>query len=114
MNLHKELGKKAEELALKFLCDQGLTLVQANFYSRFGEIDLVMRDKDDYVFVEVKLRAYGHSSALESITPNKQRKLVKTAQYFMLKLGREVNCRFDAVLFDDKGQAEWLKNIIIL
>jgi Holliday junction resolvase-like predicted endonuclease len=64
--------------------------------------------------VEVKERKAGLNHALESITPTKQRKMVKTAQYFLLKLGHDVNCRFDAVVMSDGGAIEWLKNIIIL
>ena len=114
MTQSRAIGSQAEQVALTYLVKNGLVLVQANFYSRFGEIDLIMRDKDSYIFVEVKQRKAGLNHAVESITPAKQRKLVKTAQYFLLKLAKDVNCRFDAVVLDNDGQIEWLKNIIIL
>ena len=115
MTLPKQLGAKAEQLALNYLTQQGLILVTANYYSRFGEIDLIMHDSQDgYIFVEVKQRMAGLSSAIESITPAKQRKLLKTAKYFLFKLGKDVNCRFDAVVLDGTGQLEWLKNIITI
>lgn len=114
MHQSKQSGTLAEKLALDYLLNEGLFLVQANFYSRFGEIDLIMRDNDSYVFVEVKMRKAGLNPATESITYKKQQKLVKAAQYFLLKLGKEVNCRFDAILIDDRNQIEWLRNIIIL
>ncbi|HRG63279.1 MAG TPA: YraN family protein [Burkholderiales bacterium] len=114
MTSSKVIGNAAEDLAAEHLISQGLKLVQRNFYSRFGELDLIMRDQDSFVFVEVKQRRAGINHAIESITPAKQRKMVKTAQFYLLKLGRDVNCRFDAVVIDELGQIEWLKNIIIL
>jgi putative endonuclease len=114
MTSSKVIGNAAEDLAAEHLISQGLKLVQRNFYSRFGELDLIMLDQDSFVFVEVKQRRAGINHAIESITPAKQRKMVKTAQFYLLKLGRDVNCRFDAVVIDELGQIEWLKNIIIL
>ncbi|MDD3265569.1 MAG: YraN family protein [Burkholderiales bacterium] len=110
----KQKGAAGESAASFFLQKNGLRLIVSNFYSRFGEIDLIMHDGDSYIFVEVKNRKAGIGSGLESITRAKQMKLVKTAQFFMMKLGRDVNCRFDAVILDDEGNVEWLKNIIIL
>jgi putative endonuclease len=104
-------GKDAEGKARYYLENQGLIWLQSNFYSRFGEIDIIMQDQNDYVFVEVRKRTSGLQYALESITLSKQQKLIKTAQYFLLKLDREVTCRFDAVVLDDQHIA-WLKNII--
>lgn len=114
MHPHKQIGDLAEQRALNYLLQHGLSLVHANFYSRFGEIDLIMRDREGYIFVEVKQRKAGLNHAIESITPAKQRKLVKTAQYFLLQLGRDVNCRFDAVVIGADNEIEWLKNIIVL
>ena len=111
---NKLIGNLAEKAALIFLKEQGLKLYQANFYSRFGEIDLIMLDGDSYVFVEVKKRSSGINLAFESINLAKQRKLIKAAQFFLLKLGKDVNCRFDAVALNADEQIEWIKNIIVL
>ena len=111
------IGQDAELIACDYLQQQGLRLMRRNYFSRFGEIDLIMQDKQDgnsVVFVEVKARKAGINNALESITLAKQRKMVKTAQFFLLKLGHDVNCRFDAVVIDGVGEIEWLKNVIIL
>ena len=105
-------GKLAEELALCYLQNNGLKLIQQNFHSRFGEIDLIMLDKDDLVFVEVKKRSLSINNALESITRSKQQKLIRTAEYYWLKLNRDVPCRFDAVVIDGNNNCQWLKNII--
>lgn len=114
MHKYKQIGTAAEELALAYLLRQGLTLVARNFNSRFGEIDLIMCANGEYVFVEVKLRRRGINHAIESINYSKQQKLVKAAQYFLVQLAKEVNCRFDAIVLDTEGNIEWLKNIIIL
>ena len=113
--MSRVIGQNAELRACEYLQQNGLKLMQQNYYSRFGEIDIIMQDKNDsnaIVFVEVKERKSGISHAIESITPSKQRKIVKAAQFFLLKLGYDVNCRFDAVALDGNGNIEWLKNII--
>jgi putative endonuclease len=94
-------GARAEALAADYLCRQGLTLLERNFRTRRGEIDLVMRDGGVIVFVEVRLRtnaAFGGAAA--SITPTKQARLVAAAQVYLARLGRQPPCRFDAVLLD--------------
>lgn len=107
-------GALSEDLALAYLQRNGLRLVSKNFHSRFGEIDLIMMNGDELVFVEVKLRKSGINSGIESITYSKQQKIVKTASYYLMKLGRDVACRFDAVILDGNNNYEWLKNIIVL
>ncbi len=110
---HNNKGKVAEELACAFLIKQGFELITKNFYSRFGEIDLIMQDQTTLVFIEVRYRknlAYG--GAKESITPSKQIKIQKTALSYMQKKGREVNARFDviAITGEDDNNIEWIKN----
>ena len=112
MNKNKEIGNFAEKLALEYLQSKGLELITQNFNSRFGEIDLIMSDFDStLVFVEVRHRK-NIDDAIESITLNKQRKLIKAAEYYLIKLGFDKNCRFDAVVIDNKNNIEWLKNVI--
>ena len=94
-------GARAEALAAEYLERQGLTVLERNFRTRRGEIDLVMRDGAMLVFVEVRLRtssAYGGAAA--SITPRKQARLIAAAQVYLARLGREPPCRFDAVLLE--------------
>jgi putative endonuclease len=112
--MSRDLGLNAEQLALDFLLKQGLGLIQTNFYSRFGEIDLIMLDEDAHVFIEVRKRHQGLAIAGESISLNKQAKLIKTAQYYLTTRGYEINCRFDAILVDSNHNIKWLKNIITL
>jgi len=105
-------GAAAEALALKFLEGRNLTLVERNYRCRLGEIDLIMRDGDDLVFVEVRLRGNtAFVGAGESISHRKQARIVAAANHYLAGK-REVPCRFDCVLLDklDPSAVEWLKN----
>src|SRR5579863_8818519 len=93
-----EIGQQAEERAYTFLEKKGLTLLARNYRCKLGEIDLIMRDTQHIVFVEVRHRssnAFG--SAIESVTAIKQRKIIKTAAHYLLtqKWFDKVSCRFD-------------------
>lgn len=104
-------GAQAEQLAAQFLQRQGLKLVQANYHCRFGEIDLILRDKEDLVFAEVRQRRssdFGASAA--SIDARKQQKIILTAQHYLSSLSHTPPCRFDAVLLDAGGNIEWIKS----
>jgi len=106
-------GARAELLAARYLQQQGLKLVERNYRSRYGEIDLVMHDGATLVFVEVRLRRHaGFGGAAASIDAGKQKRIIRTAQQYLGGLVRVPPCRFDAVLFDDAGEAcvQWLKN----
>jgi putative endonuclease len=108
-------GERAESLAAEFLVRRGLSLVTRNFRTRQGEIDLVMRDGDTYVFVEVRLRAPSRfGGAAASITAAKQARLVAAAEAYLAQLGREPPCRFDAVLLDalDASRIRWERDIV--
>jgi putative endonuclease len=108
-------GERAESLAADFLVRRGLSLVTRNFRTRQGEIDLVMRDGDTYVFVEVRLRAPSRfGGAAASITAAKQARLVAAAEAYLAQLGREPPCRFDAVLLDalDASRIRWERDIV--
>lgn len=91
-------GKDAEKIACDHLKKNGLKLIEKNFNSRYGEIDLIMQHKNTLVFIEVRYRKnadYGGASV--SITPSKQSKIRKTALYYMQLKGREFNTRIDVV-----------------
>ena len=78
------LGFAGENFARVHLESRGWTFVAANWHCRSGEIDLVMRDGDELVFVEVKLRRGEHvGSAEEAVSRKKARRLLATADYFL-------------------------------
>ncbi len=105
-------GQIAEDRALNYLIHQGLILIQKNFHSRFGEIDLIMMEGITTIFVEVRKRASGIDNAIESVTPSKQRRLIKAANYYMVQKGFDIACRFDLIAMDNTPKILWLKNII--
>lgn len=108
----RESGQAGENSALEYLRAQGLLLVERNFSCRAGEIDLIMKDRDTLVFVEVRKRGKSRfGTALDSIGKSKQAKLARTAQYYLQKIRKTPPCRFDAVTLDD-GRISWIKNII--
>lgn len=105
-------GREGEQAALRHLSGHGLALVEANFTCRGGEIDLVMRDGDTLVFVEVRQRAdMRHGGAAASITPAKIRRLVRAAQFYLQRFPSLPPCRFDVVAIDGE-QLNWIRNAI--
>jgi putative endonuclease len=109
---HLANGRIAEELAARFLEGRGLTILARNYRCRGGEVDLICREKQALVFVEVRLRRnanYGGAAA--SITNAKQRRIILAAQHYLVaQAGRESDCRFDCILLDGLSEAaiEWL------
>ena len=112
----RQRGDSAERIAENYLTREGLSLVTRNYRCRFGEIDLVMRDRDTTVFVEVRLRQtkgnrdYGGAAA--SISPRKQARIVAAAQHYLAGMKQLPPCRFDAVLLNQLTDAhiEWIKD----
>lgn len=108
----KQRGDDAEALAAAYLEAQGLSLLQRNYHCRFGEIDLVMKQNDTIVFVEVRMRSHtAFGGAAASITASKQQKLIRTAEHFLQQHGNAA-CRFDAMLMNalDSSQIEWIRD----
>ena len=95
----------------------GLKLVSKNFRCRFGEIDLIMRDRLQLVFVEVRYRVANHfADAVLSIGPGKQQKIIRTASMFIARNKRFASSvmRFDVVAIDKSNCGEprirWLRD----
>jgi hypothetical protein len=109
---HLLRGQAGERRAAAYLKAQGLSIVANNIRSRYGEIDLIVRDGAVLVFVEVRSRRAGSQvSAAASITPAKQAKIRKTAlAYLQQHHPQPPDCRFDAICIDGT-QITWLKGI---
>lgn len=111
----KALGDAAEDRALAHLQAQGLRLVARNYRlaggprQRAGEIDLILRAPDGtLVFVEVRSRRdAGHGGAAASVGWQKQQRIVRAAQHYLLRLPVLPPCRFDVVAIDGE-QLQWL------
>jgi putative endonuclease len=101
----QKLGKQAEDLASRELAARGYQILQRRFRTRWGEIDIIARDGETLVFVEVRARAgEDYGSAEDSITARKEWRMTRMAEAYLLdqRLG-DVDCRFDVVAIDWSG-----------
>ncbi|TCS79204.1 YraN family protein [Tepidibacillus fermentans] len=98
----KILGKWGEEKAKEYLLSQGYVLIEENWRTRYGELDLIMLDQGTVVFIEVRTKSNLHyGKAIESIDQRKQHKLLLTAQAFLQsKKWWDRPIRFDMVSLD--------------
>jgi putative endonuclease len=105
-------GHRAERIAAAYLQDQGLAVIESRYRCRWGEIDLILRDRDTLVFAEVRLRrsrTFGGAAA--SVDRRKQERLIATARHYLAGK-REAACRFDVVLLEriDPPRIEWIRD----
>ncbi|MBN3760033.1 YraN family protein [Burkholderia sp. Ac-20365] len=108
----KTVGDVFEAHALTFLQRQRLRFVARNVVCRGGEIDLVMRERDDtLVFVEVRARSHGgYGGAAASVVWQKQQRILRAAQHFLSRHdGATPACRFDVIAFE-RGRLVWLRD----
>jgi len=90
-------GQRAEDSAAALLRGKGYRIVERNFRCKLGEIDIVATDGDTLVFVEVRSRRSArYGTALETVSPAKQRTIARVAQVYLARHG-ETLCRFDVV-----------------
>ncbi len=91
-------------MALRYLSEKGYALVERNYRTRYGEIDLVVRDEKTLVFVEVKLRrGTGFGDPLEAVTPRKRARIRLTAERYLAGKGARFADNFDEMRFDVVG-----------
>lgn len=105
-------GNEAEDLALQFLQRQGLKLLGRNQHSRVGELDLVMRDGDSVVVVEVRKRAHRtFGGAAGSVDRRKRDKIVLATRHWLSTRDDLARCpvRFDVITFDAEQRIDWIK-----
>ncbi len=103
-------GKIYEEMACAYLENKGYEILEKNFICRYGEIDIVAKDNEFTVFVEVKYRKDSNfSQAIFNITKSKMAKLIKSAQYYYSLNGFDYS-RFDAIIIEG-DKIEHIKNI---
>lgn len=107
------LGKEAERSAETWLISKGLQLIQRNMRCRVGEIDLIMSDGENLIFIEVRYRnTIGFGGAAESVDWRKQRKLLRAARFFLAANPNWSNypCRFDIIAFEGNNTPLWYRN----
>lgn len=108
---HLSRGDQAEQQALTYLQQHGLQLIERNYRSKQGEIDLIMRDDKTLVIVEVRFRQSDkYGGALESITRQKQSRIIKTTEHYIMGHSIDSPIRFDVIAISGDGAINWIKN----
>jgi putative endonuclease len=108
----QELGRRGEALALAFYKEKGYTILEQNWQSNHLEVDLIVKNDEYIVFCEVKTRS---GNALvepqSSVTPQKQRNLIRAANHYVLKHRIALEVRFDVVAIILNGEEHTLEHI---
>ena len=115
VNKQQQFGQDGESLAAKLLKKHGYKIIEQNYRTKLGEIDIIAKDKDTLVFVEVKARSSDRIAYSKwAITPNKQRKISMVALYYLKATNQSnVKARFDVVAISstkDNPRIEIIKN----
>ena len=99
LNSRQNLGQNGENLAAVFLSENGYVILTRNFRCRHGEIDIIAKNREVLVFIEVKTRTgQDFGSPAAAVTTKKQRQISKAAQYFLAERNLfDVPARFDVV-----------------
>jgi putative endonuclease len=108
---HLIRGEQSEQQACAYLLKQGLSLVETNFNCKYGELDIIMKDANTLIFVEVRFRKSNkYGGALESITKKKQDKIMAATQFYLMKNKLNSAVRFDVVALSNDADICWIKN----
>lgn len=110
MKISLIVGLKAEEKAVEYLKDNGYSIIERNFHSRFGEIDIIAKKDDILHFFEVKYSK--DYDAITRITPKKLHKIIKTIDYYIYKKNIDSDYQIDALIVNNK-LIEIVENISI-
>ncbi|WP_028973592.1 YraN family protein [Spirochaeta cellobiosiphila] len=95
------IGQWGEEIASKWLVSKGCKIIKRNFRSPYGEVDIIVSDGDEIVFVEVKTWNTLTEYDLEfSISKTKRDRIIKTAKFFLVKYNQEPWVRFDVIFIN--------------
>ena len=96
--IRDNLGRQGEALAADLCRERGLKVIETNYSTPFGEIDIIAKDKDIFVFIEVKARAGGtYGAPFEAVTRRKREKIKKVAMNYMKRFKSEMPARFDVI-----------------
>lgn len=109
----RAIGKKYEEIAIALLEEQGYHILEKNYSNTYGEIDIVAKEQDTLVFVEVKYRSSGsYGDALEAVDWKKQKRICRSALYYCSKKhgNLEIPCRFDVIAIYGGHKIVHIKN----
>jgi len=107
-----DLGRKGEKLAASLCTERGLSILELNHRTQLGEIDIIAKDGDVLVFIEVKTRAGNvYGAPFEAVTMRKRQKIRAVALSYLKKLKKEVPVRFDVISISMQGKEPFLEYI---
>ncbi len=112
----RERGNKAEDVACSYLTQKKLKLLNRNYHSKKGEVDLIMLDENILVFIEVRYRKnLDFMNPLETIDTRKCQRIIATAQHFLLyeKRFTDFDIRFDVIVINgtmSMSEIEWIQD----
>ncbi len=109
MTTSKELGKKGEDIAVKYLSGEGYTILERNWFCDHREIDIIARQGDQIVIVEVKSRGEDYfEEPWDAVSPSKIRNLVEAAEAWLIERQVDLETRFDviSIVFSAVGNYE--------
>lgn len=117
MYIKQEIGKLGENLATKYLEQQGYKVIERNFECKQGEIDIVAIDKNEIVFIEVKTRTnLKYGKPIDAVDKNKQKHLTKAVRYYLYSRHLENEfVRIDVIevyLYNNKYRINHIKQIM--
>lgn len=111
-----KIGNKGEDIAANYLQKNGLKIINRNIKNRYGEIDIIAKQNNMLIFVEVRTRKKDSLvSAVASINYQKQQKWQKASQFYIQQNNWNGDCRFDVVAItyqNNDYQIEWLINVL--
>lgn len=115
LNRRQKFGEESESIAVSYLKKQGYKIIEQNYRTKLGEIDIIAKEKDTIVFIEVKSRkSKNFGSPKWAVTPKKQRKISMVALWYLkTTMQSNVKARFDVVSIissKDKPSIEIVKN----
>lgn len=115
MSDRREFGQEGESIAVRYLKKNGYKILEQNYRTKLGEIDIIAKDRDTLVFVEVKARrSRQFGNPKYAVTPKKQRKISMVALYYLKATKQnDAKARFDVVAIhsgQDKPSIEIVKN----
>ena len=104
----REIGNIAEDKAVEFLKNNGYDIIDRNFYTKFGEIDIIAKKDNVLHFVEVKSGKNFHS--IYNVTSTKMKRIIKSIEFYLKKYKLQNPYQIDVITIDN-GKLEFIKNI---
>ena len=109
---HNQLGKEGEKIASDYLAEQGLEILESNFRFQKAEIDIIAKDQDELVFVEVKTRSSADfARPEEAVNLSKQKNILVAANAYLEQIDLALESRFDIISIVKKGRDFELKHL---